>query len=76
MVKVTSVLGSIAIQSSEQCKSRLCSQNIAGGRATFFRIISLRPQFSQNELDVDGIHLVMQNYKHEASLENEFGSAL
>ena len=46
---------------SEQCKSRSCSQNIAGGRETLFPIISLRPQLSQIELDLDGPHLVMQN---------------
>jgi len=40
------------------------------------RIISLRPQLSLNALDVDGVHLDMQNHKHEASVESECGSAL
>lgn len=34
------------------------------------RIISLRPQLSLNELDADGLYLVMHNYKHEASVKN------
>jgi len=38
------------------------------------RIISPRPQLSLNALDFDGLHLDMQNYKHEVSVESECGS--